>query len=212
MSNVSTLIHMVEKSIFSADSVSSVSMVQVVAVAAAAYLVCLAFFFRKNRPGKNVALALLFLYAGVLFALTVPVVPPARWRMSSAATDWALHSILWAPFVSASSLWKNACVSGNWVEFLRLVGGNLLVFLPLGILVPIVNPHFRFGKMLLLAILVPVCIEAMQLAGNILAATQLRTVETEDVILNALGCIVGYLLFALVRCLASPRHRARHYR
>ena len=212
MNTVSTLIHMATKSLFYGNAASAVSTAQALAAAAAAYLVCLAVFFRKNRPGKNAALALLFLYAGVLFSMTVPVIPPSRWRMTAAATDWALHSILWVPFLSAASPWQNASASGNWTEFWRLIGGNVLVFLPLGILVPIVNRKFRFGRMLLLAVLVPACIEGLQLAGNILSGTLLRTVETEDVILNALGCMAGYLLFAVAARLSAPRHYARHYR
>ncbi len=66
--------------------------------------------------------------------------------------------------------------------------------------------------MLLLAVIVPVCIELLQLVGNILAGTLIRTVETEDVILNAAGCMIGYLLYALVHRLVKPRYYAKHYR
>ncbi len=212
MITTGNLIGMIEKSIFSAGAVSAVSLAQALVVALAVYLVCLALFFRRMSVGRNVALVLLFLYIGALFSLTVPVVPPGHWHVSPAATEWALNSIIWTPFVSAGVLWQSAVTSGNWSEFFRLVLGNVLVFLPLGILVPAVNPRFRFGRMLLLAVLVPVCIEALQLAGNILAGTLIRTVETEDVILNAAGCLVGYLLYALVRGLRKPRYYAKHYR
>ena len=212
MSTVGKLVDLIEKSIFYTGSVSAVSMAQALAAALAVYLVCLAIFFRKKSVGNNIAIALLFLYIGALFSLTVPVIPPDHWHISSAATDWALNSIIWTPFVSARSLWQNAAASGNWTEFFRLVGGNVLVFLPLGILVPIINRNFRFGRMLLLAVIVPVCIELLQFFGNILAGTQIRTVETEDVILNAAGCIIGYLLFALVHHLVRPRYYAKHYR
>ena len=212
MNTVNALIRMVEKSVFASGAASAVSMWEALAAALAAYLVCLAFFFRRKSVGKNVAIALLFLYVGVLFSLTVPVVLPEHWHIAPSATDWALNSIIWTPFVSAHSLWKNASASGNWTEFYRLIGGNVLVFLPLGILVPVINPKFRFGRMLLLAVLVPVCIESLQLVGNILAGTLIRTVETEDIILNAAGCIIGYLLYALAHCLHQPRHYARHYR
>ncbi len=212
MSTVGSLVSMIEKSIFYTGAISAVSMPQALTAALAAYLVCLALFFRKKGIGKNVAIALLFLYVGFLFSLTIPVVLPSRWHIAASSTDWALNSIIWTPFVSARNLWQNASVSGNWTEFCRLICGNILVFLPLGILVPLINPNFRFGRMLLLAILVPVCIEALQLVGNILAGNVIRTVETEDVILNAVGCLIGYLLYALIHHLVKPKYYAKHYR
>jgi glycopeptide antibiotics resistance protein len=212
VSAVNTLVNMVRKSVTATAGVSAFSFPQVLAGALIAYLICFVLFFRKKGPGRNIAIALLFLYAGILFALTVPVVMPARWHISPAATDWAIHSIGWVPFLSASNLLQNASASGNWTEFIRVIGGNVLVFLPLGILVPLVNPKFRFGRMLLLAILVPVCIESLQLAGNILSGTVIRTVETEDVILNAAGCLIGYLLYAGIHRARTPRHYAKHYR
>ncbi len=42
-------------------------MAQALAAALAVYLVCLALFFRKKGVGKNIAIALLFLYVGVFF-------------------------------------------------------------------------------------------------------------------------------------------------
>lgn len=212
MNTVGSLISMIEKSIFYTGAISAVSMPQALTAALAAYLVCLALFFRKKGVGKNIAIALLFLYAGFLFSLTIPVVSPSRWHIAASSTDWALNSIIWTPFVSARSLWQNASISGNWTEFYRLIFGNILVFLPLGILVPLINPNFRFGKMLLLAILVPVFIEALQLVGNILAGNVIRTVETEDVILNAAGCLIGYLLYSLIHRLGKPKYYAKHYR
>lgn len=212
MSTVGSLANLIEKSVFYAGAVSALSMKQALVISLVAYLVCFALFFRKKGPGKNVAVALLFLYVGVLFSLTIPVIPPSHWHIAPASTDWAFRSIIWTPFLSASGLLQRANASGNWTEFLRLVVGNVLVFLPLGILVPLINPEFRCGRMFLLAVLVPVCIEFLQLVGNILAGTLIRTVETEDVILNAAGCMLGYLLYALVRHLCKPRYYAKHYR
>lgn len=176
------------------------------------YLICLLLFFRRKGIGKNICIALLFLYTGALFSLTVPVVLPQYQHISDASTEWAIHSIEWVPFISASNIFHNAAASGNWKEFVRIIVGNFIALMPLAILVPLINPKFRFGRMLLLAILVPVCIEGLQLVGNILSGTVIRTVEVEDVILNASGCIFAYLIFAGIRKVHSPKHYGRHYR
>lgn len=176
------------------------------------YLICLPLFFRHKGIGKNICIALLFLYAGALFSLTIPIVLPKNQHITAASTEWAIHSIEWVPFISAANIFHNAAASGNWKEFFRVIVGNVLVFMPLGVLVPLVNPKFRLGRMLLLAILVPVCIEGLQLAGNILAGSAIRTVEVEDVILNAAGCLIAYFIFAGYRRLHSRKHYAKHYR
>lgn len=176
------------------------------------YLICLLLFFRRKSVGKNICLLLLFLYIGMLFSLTIPVVPPKYQHITSASTEWAIHSIEWIPFLSAANIFQNASSSGNWKEFLRVIGGNFVVLMPLAILIPLINSKFRLGRMLLLAILIPVCIEGLQLLGNILSGSVIRTVEVEDVILNASGCILAYLVFTGFRRLSTPKHAAKHYR
>lgn len=211
MNTLTTLADMVLKSFSATGSKSALSLQQALAIALVLYFICLALFFHKLGAKRNLAVALLFLYAGVLFALTVPVVPKDRWHIIPASTDWMIHSIVWIPFLSAADMFRSAASSGNWAEFFRVIAGNALVFIPLGILLPLANPKIRFPGILLPAFLVPLCIEALQLTANILAGTELRIVETEDVILNAAGCLLGYLLYALVRWIFRPKYRARHY-
>lgn len=209
---MASIIRMIEVSVTGAGSVSALTLPEAAAGALALYLLCLALFFRRLGAGRNVCIALLFLYAGALFALTVPVVLPEVWHVTAAGTDWALHSIQWVPFVSAAGIYRNSQAAGNWSEFVRLIVGNAAVFVPLGILAPLASPRCRLGRSVLLAFLVPVCIEALQLLGNILAGTAIRTVETEDVLLNAAGWLFGYLIYSAFRRLFRPKHHAKHYR
>jgi glycopeptide antibiotics resistance protein len=209
--NVSQIIEMVQKS-FQANSLSALPASTALTAAAAAYLFCLILFFRRKSFGQNLCLLLLFLYSAMLFSLTVPVVLPKNWHISKAATEWVLRSIQWVPFVSASHIFQNAAAAGSLQPFIRIIGGNFLALMPLGILVPLIDRNFRFGRMFLLAVLVPVCIEGLQLAADILAGQVLRNVEVEDVILNAAGCLLAYLILAGIRRASAPKHRAKHYR
>ena len=211
MNTVTAFANMVLKTFSSTGSKSALSLPQVLAAALVLYFICLALFFRKFSTKRNVAVALLFLYIGVLFFLTVPVIPKDHWHIMPAATDWVLHSIVWVPFVSGADIFRSATASGNWSEFFRVVVGNAMVFLPLGILIPLSNPKIRFRGMLLFAILIPLCLEGLQLITNILAGKEVRIVEAEDVILNAAGCLLGYLLFALIRQIFRPKYHAKHY-
>lgn len=175
------------------------------------YFVCLPLFFRRKKPMQNFFLAILFMYLAVVFELTISIPLPQHWHINAKATAWAISQIDWIPFESAANILHNSIRIGSFKEFFRVIGGNFIMLMPLGILVPLINPRFRFGRMLALSILVPAGIEGLQLLGNILSGSATRNVEMEDVILNAAGCFFAYLIFAGLRGLFGPKHRGRHY-
>lgn len=169
------------------------------------YLICLLLFFRRTSPGKNVAIALLFLYAGALISLSLPPAWTDGRLVTPASTEWAVHSVQWTPSLAFSGF-------GDWKTLLRSTGADFAVLMPLAVLVPLVNPKFRLGRMLVLSILVSACMEGLQLTGNILAGTAVHPVRADDVIWNVAGCMLVSLLFAGYRRFRSPRHTAKHYR
>ncbi len=175
------------------------------------FLVCCFLFFRRKKPSQKFFLAVLFVYLAVVVMLTIPVTMPNLWHISAKSTALAIKSIHWVPFESAGSILHNSIKANNYKEFLRIVGGNFIMLMPLGILVPLINPRVRLGYMITVAILVPVGIEGFQLLNNILIGAALRSVEMEDVILNAAGCILAYLIFAGLRKLFKPKRKGRHY-
>lgn len=175
------------------------------------YLICLLLFFRKKKPLHNFWLAILFIYLGALWGATISLSPPNMWHYSAKSTAFAIKQIQWVPFVSAGNILHNSIRIGNYKEFIRIVGGNFIMLMPLGVLIPLINPRFRLARMVLVAILVPVGIEGLQLVSNILMGNSVRTVEMEDVILNAAGCILAYLIFAGLRSLFQPKKKGKHY-
>lgn len=84
------------------------------------------------------------------------------------------------------------------VRFLLL--GNLLVFVPVGLIVSLLFRKLRAGwKMLLIGMATSLLIEALQL---ILAV---RVFDVDDIVLNALGTWLGYALFRGLNALPSFR-------
>ena len=187
------------------------SLLNAAAVGLILYLICLVLFFRHKKPLQNFFLALLFIYLSAVASITISITMPNMWHISAKSTALAIKNIQWIPFLSAGNMLHNSIVIGSFKEFFRVIGGNLVMLMPLGILVPLINPRFRLGHMIAVAILVPTGIESLQLLGNILIGSVIRSVEMEDVILNATGCILAYLIFAGLRTLFVPKHRGRHY-
>lgn len=175
------------------------------------YVICLLLFFRRKKPLQKFWLAILFLYLAVVASLTLSINLPGAWHISAKSTALAIKDIQWIPFRSAGNMLRNSILANNYKEFLRIVGGNFIMLMPLGVLIPLINPRFRLGRMTAVAVLVPVGIEGLQLLNNILMGAVFRNVETEDVILNAAGCILAYLIFAGLRRLFQPKHKGRFY-
>ena len=86
-------------------------------------------------------------------------------------------------------------VHNDYYSFFKLVVGNFVALMPLGILVPLLRKQMRLPSVSLMALLASVALEGMQLLTNILGG-RVRAVELDDVILNAAGCIVAYLVLA----------------
>lgn len=78
--------------------------------------------------------------------------------------------------------------------------GNLIGFIPLGLLLPWAIPFFRRGwAMLLAALAVPFGYEGAQLT------TGLGIFDVDDLLLNGTGAIAGYLVFCIIRLLFTTK-------
>ena len=75
-------------------------------------------------------------------------------------------------------------------DAVRQVGGNILLGVPFGVLVPVVAPRTRgFLRVLLLTAVVMLLVESAQ--GALVTG---RAFDVDDVILNTSGALIGYLL------------------
>lgn len=80
-------------------------------------------------------------------------------------------------------------------DLLLNVIGNAAMFVPSGIVLPIVYKRLNtFWRVLLTGIGMSLCIELIQLPFSA------RATDIDDLILNTIGVIVGYGIVALIRC------------
>ena len=79
-------------------------------------------------------------------------------------------------------------------ELLLNVIGNSTMFIPTGIILPILYPKLKtFGKTVLTGFMISLVIEIIQLPFAV------RCSDVDDLILNTVGCIIGYGIYALCR-------------
>ena len=102
------------------------------------------------------------------------------------------------PFRFIGETYRMVTIYGDWNYLLINFFGNIGIFMPFGIFIPLL---FRTGKsfvkVTLIGFAVSVFIELCQLP-------LMRGTDIDDVILNTLGAILGYFVFLLIEK-AMPR-------
>lgn len=167
-----------------------------------AYLICLAFFFRKKSPFQNLCAAALFAYAAVLLAAAQCLPPPSSLSWDRASAVRALAAVEWNPL-------RQAALGSDGVAQ-RLVR-NFAALMPVGLLAPLAGLGFRPKRLAALAVLCGFGLEALQFLCNVLTRDPARVVRPDDAVLQAAGCLLVSLALAGIKKLASPKHAAKHY-
>jgi glycopeptide antibiotics resistance protein len=135
------------------------------------------------------------LFAGYMGALLYVVFLPLPVRPDGARFMWASLNLVPA-----------RTVVGIIRDFPGLVIqqllGNVLMFVPLGFLLPLLSTRCRrFAMTAAVGLSVSVGIELVQLA-LLLTLTSRRSVDVDDVILNVTGACLGYLVWRGAQALA----------
>ena len=93
-------------------------------------------------------------------------------------------------------------------EYVRQLAGNVLVFMPFSLLLPLAAPSLgRLRRVLLAGFALSLTIELGQLAVSLVLGYSYRVADIDDVILNVTGVLLGY---GLVRLASSAIRRFRY--
>jgi glycopeptide antibiotics resistance protein len=90
----------------------------------------------------------------------------------------------------------------------RNARGNFVLFIPLGLLLPLVWPSVRFWRGLLVVMAISASIEVAQYVSS--AWGGYRAADVNDIILNVLGAGLGLTLVSLLRMRPRPGSAAAH--
>ncbi|MCX7747447.1 MAG: VanZ family protein [Clostridia bacterium] len=82
---------------------------------------------------------------------------------------------------------------------LKNIGGNLILLTPLGMMLPMLWKRFRTIKnCLLFGFLTSLSIETLQVIEGVFGIGRFRIADVDDLILNSIGVMVGYLIFKVM--------------
>ncbi len=164
-------------------------------------------FYRIRARGQRFSLPReIFLLAFVVYLAglaSATLLPNRSDRLVSAGRGGIdlrpnLASLICSPALLPKGASRGFCM--------RNARGNVALFFPLGLLLPLVLAGLRFGRGVLIAIAVSFSIEVLQYLSS--AWGSYRVADVNDFILNVFGALLGLALVFLLRW--RPGHSRGH--
>lgn len=161
---------------------------------------------KENIRGRIISRIVLIIYLCVLIRLIIfkyPI-PVLRGIMD----EWELSNAKAGVSTANLTLFKSIRMYIRYYG--RINGfdnlfGNVLAFMPLGIMIPVSFPEVnRWWMILLHSFWLSLCIELFQLVSHFGAF------DVDDILLNTLGSLLGFVGFLLIRFVYRKVHRERN--
>ncbi|MGG2025622.1 VanZ family protein [Gottfriedia sp. S16(2024)] len=86
---------------------------------------------------------------------------------------------------------------GSFSIALKQVGGNIVLFMPLGFALRVLYPKIMKSKTILVGFTVSLGIEIIQGTTGIFLGYNYRSCDIDDILLNTFGTVLGVLVFSL---------------
>lgn len=155
------------------------------------------FCFRRMKASRTLLCGAFSVYIGAVAALTLFPIHPGMFSFSWQNVSMEFNNSSLSPFLWSFQMIQNGLAADNMGTVFYNLGGNLLLLMPFGILVPLIW-RTRPLKTILIAVVSAFCVEFLQFVENVLHIG-FNDVSFDDFFLNALGCILAYLLFLGIR-------------
>lgn len=155
------------------------------------------FAFRKYKKGETLwhqmLYFLLYIYFINVIRLTLFPIPFDKDYIEMARNrDLQFINHHFIPFTDIWSSIKNTNLHNlKWT--LYVLGGNLALLVPFGILYPLLKSKVTLKKIAAYSFLIFFCIESTQLFISLILQFNYRSFSVDDLILNTIGGILGYL-------------------
>jgi glycopeptide antibiotics resistance protein len=165
--------------------------------------------YRARRPGyhrsfrREIVLLTFVVYLSGVAAATLEPNRPSR-SVAESMLGVQLRPDPASLTCSASTLPAGSAARAFCVRNAR---GNVALFVPLGLLLPLIRSGLRFRSGLLIALALSCGIELLQYVSR--AWGSYRSVDVNDVILNVVGTGLGLALASLFRVLSGAPLRSR---
>lgn len=140
----------------------------------------------KKETKQNIRLLGSFLFFCYLLALIYFLFFAESYGRAMQNREYAYNL---QPFLEIRRFWRYREQLGVFAVFANLAG-NVIGFIPFGMILPVIRPRTgTFFRILLLSLEFSLCVETIQLIFKV------GSFDVDDLMLNTLGGVTGYLLF-----------------
>ncbi|MFC4410154.1 VanZ family protein [Chungangia koreensis] len=143
----------------------------------------------RITPLHEAGVVLFFSFIIGLFALT--------FDQDASDQQTAVNSVPFKVFVDTFNAIQDA---GFWEPFTINLLGNIIVFMPIGLLLPLLWGRFNAKRAILTGFLISLFIESTQLALD-------RSSDIDDLILNTFGALIGYGIYRCIPAVTAKRFK-----
>jgi glycopeptide antibiotics resistance protein len=152
------------------------------------------FIYRKKNTSCTFFFVCLFIIY-ILFLIRITILPitildEAQLNRIHSSSEKYIQYYQIIPF-------KTILNVGSY-NFFRQVICNILMFIPLPIFVKIAKKEMKGWKIILIGILISLSIELIQLFTNIITRYPTHVCDIDDLILNSMGTIIGYIIIIIL--------------
>lgn len=166
------------------------ALLEILVVTLLASPIVIAAFVHRYQSVQKVGAVLLLAY--VVYAVKYFFFPIGFDKNVFLGRGLAVNLIPFLPLV------EQAKEMGLKITFYQMFG-NILAFVPFSVLTAIVYPRYRrLSSNLLFTFLASFAIELIQLLINLLTQVANRAVDINDLLLNTLGGMIGFLVYLLL--------------
>ncbi|WP_409342750.1 VanZ family protein [Paenibacillus sp. MBLB4367] len=149
---------------------------------------------KKKTIFEHLIFTTFYIYISLVIKVTLFQIPIDNNLINNLLSMNSGYSLNLIPFNSMFNFY-----SEGGKQFWIQVGGNILMFFPLGSYIPLITKKISsFGKMLTVIICASLMIEITQRIISLLIKYNYRAVDIDDIILNTIGGLIGFVFYKLV--------------
>lgn len=159
------------------------------------YLIFLVYYIikRKFSLQRHIVIILFLVYLNAVIAITLFPIPFDKRYIEDSIKYGFGTNFNFVPFIFIYDLKNN--FARNFVP----VFGNIALMMPLGYLIPLIFKRINnLTKVILAGLISAFSIETSQFLISFILGFKYRSVDIDDLILNTIGMLIGYLTLILM--------------
>lgn len=155
---------------------------------------------KRRISGLNFVYLLFFtIYISSLVSVTIFPFPIQKFLIETMTEDQLGLKHNFIPFKIFFDAMRFGSLSFGLTILLKQVVGNIILFLPMGFVLPMIFTNLQtIRKVILIGLLVSLSIELLQALAGLWIGYNYRAADIDDLIFNVLGTVIGFLIWKLL--------------